>query len=91
MGYDLYINGIEPVTDEKRLALQAVRIACDNADIDEPEEVSKVLDAEDRCDRGHVVKIDVEEHTEYNGEYCQYVDITKLPPGVKWIRLWHSY
>ncbi len=91
MGHDLYIHGIEPVTDEKKLQLMAVRKACKAARIFEPNEVSKVLDSDKMCERGKVINIDIEEFTESGGDCCQYIDVKTLPHGVKWIRLLHSY
>ena len=92
MGYDLYIDGVKPISDKKIQRMLNVRTVCRESGVKEPEEVTKILGEEPdgKCPRGEIVNIETDDVTE-NGNPVQYIDITKLPFGTKYIRLFHSY
>lgn len=92
MSYNLYIHGIKPISDSKKMNAHFIRKACMESHISEPEEIETILgDNDNTCDRGEKTEVETEDVYE-QGDPVQYINIEKLHrSGIKFIRLHHSY
>lgn len=98
MGMSYHVLAIKPA-DEKYMKMKAAWDACEAAGIPVPEEVERFFGGEKPDESGMTVSLgsqygklheSVEKWTDDMREGFQ-VDITKLPPGVRFVRFYCSY
>jgi len=93
MSMSTFVKGFRP-PDVKWDQMKSAWDACEAAGIDIPDDVSKFFGYEVPDDAG--IEIDLENHEccqEYNEDMRVgfQIDISKLPPNIKYIRFVNSY
>ena len=91
MGMSTHAIGFKPA-DEEWNKMKHVWDVCDNAGISVPDEVQKYFDYEYPKDKPGMV-VDLGESCKvWNDENCfgYEIDVSKLPEGVKYIRVYNS-
>lgn len=92
MGMSTHVKGFRPA-DEQWEKMKQIWETCEEADVPIPKEVEEFFDDEEPGDRPGM-EIDLGDAvSEYNADMMDgyEIDITKLPPGVKIIRVYNSY
>ena len=89
MGMSTYIRGFKP-PDKKWEAMKKIYDACQEAEMEIPDEVQEYFNYEEPDEAGVEVEIETKEYANDDQEGLE-VDLDKIPKGVMTIRFTNSW